>query len=355
VGRFSYQALAALSNRPEVSLSAFAVTWRRRRHLAAVLPAGVPSGQRAMPARPLYRAWARGNWPPVEWFVGPADVVHGTNFVVPPTRHAARVVTVHDLTVVRFPELCDTATLAFPGLVRRAVASGAWVHTHSAFVAAEVVSDLGVDPRRVRAVAPGVPPAPSPSVLQARKILGLPPGIDRYILAVGTVEPRKDYPSLIGAFDQLAGTWPDVALVIAGPDGWGADGFHRALAASPWQARIVRTGYLRDPELARVLVDAAVLAYPSLYEGFGFPPLEAMAAGVPVVTTAAGSIPEVVGDGAVIVPARNAEALAHALDAVLAGTGTAELIERGRRRAAAYTWSAFAGGMVELYQAAAAR
>ena len=103
----------------------------------------------AMPARPLHLAWRHLEQPPVEWFVGRADVVHGTNFVVPPTRRAARVVTVHDLTTVRFPEMCDEPTLRFPALIRRAVAQGAWVHTPSQYVADEVVAELGVDKTRV--------------------------------------------------------------------------------------------------------------------------------------------------------------------------------------------------------------
>ena len=97
----------ALAPVPTLEVSAFAVSWRRRRRIAALVPAGVPTGQRAMPARPLHASWAHSSRPPVEWFVGRRDVVHGTNFVVPPTRRAARVMTVHDLTVVLYPELCD--------------------------------------------------------------------------------------------------------------------------------------------------------------------------------------------------------------------------------------------------------
>jgi glycosyltransferase involved in cell wall biosynthesis len=352
VGRFCELALQALAARPDVALSAFAVSWRRRHGLQAAVPAGVAVRQRPMPARPLLHAWAHHDWPPAEWFVGPADVVHGTNFVVPPTRGAARVVTVHDLTTVRFPEMCDAATLVFPAMVRRAVAGGAWVHTPSQAVADEVVAELGVDPGRVRAVHHGLPPAATPAPGPLDAVLTLPEGTRRYVLSVGTVEPRKDLPGLVAAFDRLAADHPDVALVVAGPDGWGADAFHRALAAARHASRVVRTGYLSDRELARVLGAAAVLAYPSRYEGFGFPPLEAMAAGVPVVATTAGALPEVVGDGAVLVPVGDRDALAGALDAVLRGDGVEELVARGRRRAASYSWEACAQGLVDLYRQA---
>jgi glycosyltransferase involved in cell wall biosynthesis len=332
-----------------------------------------------MPARPLHASWRRWSEPPVEWFVGSHHVVHGTNFVVPPTRRAARVVTVHDLTIVRYPELCDASTLRFPALIRRAVASGAWVHTPSRFVAEEVIEAFHLPPERVRAVHHGVPvlpghelrpqaapgtPGSSPDAATgtagsspdaATRALPLPPGTSRYVLAIGTVEPRKDYPTLVAAFGLVAGGRPDVALVIVGSGGWGSDAFQAAVEASPARDRIVRPGFLDDRTLGGVLRGAAVLAYPSLYEGFGFPPVQAMAEGVPVVTTRVGAIPEVVSDGAALVEPRDPESLAAALDAALAGG--AELIaqvDRGRRRAEAFTWSACAAGLVGLYRDAVA-
>jgi len=160
VGAFCAGALAGLSTRPDVEVSAFAVSWRRRKGIDGLVPPGVRTGQRPMPARPLHWAWGRGPRPPVEWFIGRHDVVHGSNFVVPPAAHAARVVTVHDLTVVLYPDLCDPPTLAYPALVRRAVSEGAWVHTPSQFVADEVVAEWKVDPERVRAVHHGVPLLP---------------------------------------------------------------------------------------------------------------------------------------------------------------------------------------------------
>ena len=280
-----------------------------------------------MPARPLQWSWRHTERPAVERFIGRRDVVHGSNFVVPPTAHAARVVTVHDLTVLLYPELCDPPTLAFPTLVRRAAAEGAWVHTPSQYVADEVVAELGVDAERVRAVHHGVPP-----LADGAEQAGPPPlpeGCRRYVLAVGTVEPRKDYPALVAAFDEIAVGDAEVALVIAGADGWGAERLTDAVAASPARQRIVRAGYLSPTALGGALRHAAVLAYPSRYEGFGFPPLQAMASGIPVVTTAAGAVPEVVGDAAVVVPPGEVEALASAIDRVLAGgPEVAQLVAR---------------------------
>ena len=368
VGVFCAGALGGLARLDEVDVSAFAISWRRRQGIVDLVPSGVSTRQRAMPARPLHASWRRWSEPPVEWFIGDHQVVHGTNFVVPPTRRAARVVTVHDLTIVRYPELCDPSTLRFPALIRRAVASGAWVHTPSRFVADEVVEAFHLPPERVRAVHHGVPmlPGPAASGPAARGpgaprpgapgpgALRLPPGASRYVLAVGTVEPRKDYPSLVAAFELVAEARLDVALVVVGSGGWGSDAFQAVVNSSPARDRIVRTGFLDDATLGDVLRGAAVLAYPSLYEGFGFPPVQAMAEGVPVVTTRVGAIPEVVGDGAALVEPGDPEALAAALDAALAGGDelTAQ-VDRGRRRAEAFTWSACAAGLVGLYLDAA--
>ncbi len=356
VGEFCLGALQGLGADPDVDVRAFAVSWRRRQMLAPLVPPGVRVHQRAMPARPLHMAWRHLPVPPLEWFVSQSDVVHGTNFVVPPTRRAGRVVTVHDLTPLRFPEMCDGPSLAYPRLVRRAIDAGAWVHTPSRFVADEVVAEFGADPARVRVVYHGIPTRPRAGPDAGILGVALPPGTRRYILAVGTVEPRKDLPGLVRAFDRLAGDHLDVALVLVGPPGWGSDALSSALDSARFAGRVVRTGYLSDDTLAQVLARATVLAYPSRYEGFGFPPLEAMAAGVAVVATAAGAVPEVVGDAAVLVAPGDPDALAAALEKVIDDEDMrGALIEAGHQRAGQFTWTACAAGLVELYEAAACR
>jgi glycosyltransferase involved in cell wall biosynthesis len=304
-----------------------------------------------MPARPLHQAWRRVDFPPIEWFIGDIDVVHGTNFVVPPARRAARIVTVHDLTPVLYPELCDQASLRYPSLVRRALHGGAWIHTHSAYVAREVIDVFGADPERVRWVHSGVPPlAPADSRAVEQVLKGR---WRRYILAVGTIEPRKDLPSLALAFDAIAAQHDDLVLVLAGPDGWGREALDRVLSTTRHRDRIIQTGWLEPGMLAGLLRGASVLAYPSIYEGFGYPPLQAMAAGVPVVSTRAGSLPEVLGDAAILVPIGDPRSLAEALDQVLSSESLrADLVARGLAHAAEYSWDRCAKGLEDLYRAA---
>jgi glycosyltransferase involved in cell wall biosynthesis len=357
VGAFCHGALAALVQRPGVDVRAYAVSWRRRRLMEAKLPDGVAARQRPMPARPLHALWTRGDFPPLEWFIGATDVVHGTNFLVPPTGRAAAVVSVHDLTPLHHPELCNAATLAYPGLIRRAVDRGAWVHTDSAFVAREVVEAFDADPSRVRVVNPGIPDLPVPAEAAVVAVLRrfLPPGMERFCLAIGTAEPRKDLPGLVRAFGAVAERQPDVALVLAGPPGWGEEALASAIAASGARERIVRTGWVEDPDLAALLSRASLLAFPSLYEGFGFPPLEAMRAGVPVVATRAGSLPEVLGDGALLVDVGDHDGLVEALASCLGDeVERRRLVAAGAAWSARYSWERCGAELEALYRDAAA-
>jgi glycosyltransferase involved in cell wall biosynthesis len=336
-----------LAARPDLALTGYAVTWRGRGRLREVAPPGVAVVDRPMPARPLHEAWRRTDHPLIDRWIGRHDVVWGPNYVVPPTR-AAALVTVHDLTTLHFPELADGFTVAYPDLVRRAAARGAWVHTPTEFVRGEVIEHLGLDPDRVVAIPhgvrghraePGAGPADAPALV----------GGDRYVLAVGTVEPRKDLPTLVTAFDALAGADPDLRLVIAGRDGWGAEALTAATAAAAHRDRIVRLGWVGDADRAALVAGAAVYAFPSVYEGFGLPPVEAMAAGVPVVGTRVGALVEVCDDGADLVPVGDADALAAALDRVLRDPDhRAALVARGRRVAGGYDWDTTADSFAAL-------
>ena len=344
VGAFVAGVLPELAARDDVDIAAYALSLRGGRDLPAELPAGVDSIPAPLPASALLRLWSCTDHPGLDRPLGRPDVVHGTNFVVPPTAGAA-VVTVHDLTPVRFPDLATAATRRYPAVIRRAIRRGAFVHTPSRFVADEVGDHLGAAPERVRSIAHGLPPLPSP-------VSGRSPVDGPYVLALGTVEPRKNLVALVRAFDELAPSHPDLRLVVAGPDGWASQVVEEAIVRSPHTMRIDRIGYVPPEERTALLLGARVYAYPSVYEGFGLPPLEAMACGVPVVAAPAGALPEVLGDAALLTgPDGLADALARALDDE---SLRATLIERGRARVASLSWDRCAAELTDLYRAAAA-
>lgn len=350
IGRFTASVLEALAEREDVAVRAFAVTWRGHEDLGSLVPSGIEPIRRRMAAAPLRALWRRTDHPRIERWTGPVDVVHGPNFVVPPAR-AARVVTVHDLTFIHYPEFCTADVLQYPDLIRRALAGGAWVHTDSAFVRHEVIDLLGAPEERVVAVPLGVTAPPPGDPARGRDLAGG----DRFVLALGTIEPRKNLPSLVAAFDLLAADDPDVRLVVAGPDGWGVEAYAAAVERATHAARIVRVGFVTEQARGDLLAAASAVAVPSHYEGFGLTAAEAMAAGVPVVASDRGSHPEVVGDAGVLVPADDVAALADALRRVLDDEElAARLRQAGPARAGALTWERTAQGLVDLWNAAAA-
>jgi glycosyltransferase involved in cell wall biosynthesis len=345
VGTVAGELATRLARRDRLDLVTYALSWKGRHRVAAAVPAGARAARGRLAARPMLALWERFDWPRITRWTGPVDVVHGPNYVVPPAR-AARLVTVHDLTSVRFPALADATQRRFPTFVARALAGGAHVHAVSRFVADEVVERMGADPDRVHVVPNGVDRVTGGDPTIGRHLAGA----DRYVLALGTVEPRKDLPTLVAAFDQVAADDPELRLVIAGPDGWGTDALAAARAGARHRERIVRLGWVTNAARADLLAGARVFAYPSLYEGFGLPPLEAMSAGAPVVTTRAGALPDVVGDAAVLAEPGDRDELAAALASVLADDGLRDgLVARGRQRAAAFSWDAAADGMAAVY------
>jgi glycosyltransferase involved in cell wall biosynthesis len=347
VGEVVSGTLLELARRPDLEVIAYGLTLRGRKDLAAAVPPGVHAASRTFPARLVRQLWLRTEFPRVERWTGRIDVVHATNYVGPPTK-AGEVVSVYDLGFVRYPEFVAADSLDYPELLRRAVRRGAWFHTTSDFVRDEVIETFSVPPERVVRVYPGIPPIQGGNAARGRELAG----VNRFVLAVGTIEPRKNLPTLVRAFDALAADDPEVMLVVAGQRGWGADAFDAAVAAAHHRDRIRAPGYVSADDRRDLLAGASVLAYPSHYEGFGFPPLEAMAAGVPVVTTHAGAVAEVVGDAALLVDADDVDALAGALATVLTDAGVRRvLVERGRERHRAFSWEQTVDQLLDLYEA----
>ena len=306
-----------------------------------------------IPARILLRLWSRRDVPRVDRWLAPARVLHATNYLVPPSR-LPTLVSVWDCSFVRYPELCTPEVRAFEPIIRRAIARGATMHTGSEFVASEIEDIFGNALRaegRLVVIPPGIP-----SIGDAARMPGeLVPRINGapYVFAIGTLEPRKNYPHLIAAFGELAAYDPDVRLVIAGHDGPARPAIDEAIAglAPTERARVILAGGVSDAGRRALLEQAALLAYPSIYEGFGFPVLEAMTAGVPVVAARAGSIPEIAGDAALLVEPTNEHALAREMRRVLDdGPTRAALVARGHDRVRAFSWDRTAGALASCYR-----
>jgi glycosyltransferase involved in cell wall biosynthesis len=274
-----------------------------------------------VPPALLVRAWAHFDRPRGRRWLPPADVVHGTNYLVPPGARPATV-TIHDCWGTVAAGRCPPLVTAASAAAARAVRRGAWAHVTTEGMAAQVRELYGV-----------------PEVAGAGPVPG------DYVLAIGTVDHRKGFDTLVRAV-AAAG----LRLVLAGAEGPGTRAVDEAIAASG--ADVVRIVSPDDLARAALLRSARVLAYPSRYEGIGLPPLEAMSVGVPVVMTRSGA-EEAAGEAARVVEVDDVDALAAALrrahdDDSLRGT----LVAAGRARAATFTWERTAEGLTALWHAA---
>ena len=323
---------------------AWAVEAARLRALAAPAPAPGHVTVRGLPLTDdwMARIWHRLRLPlPATWITGKIDLFYAPDFLLPPLPQSVRtLVTIHDLSYVRYPEtfppqLREYLTTAVP----RSVARADHILTDSEWTRKDVIELLGIAPERVTSLHLGVSGAFKPAAVRAeRKTLaakyGIAPG--PYILTVGTVQPRKNYERLIEAVDRVRES-KDVTLVIAGRAGWLSDPVVEAVRVRP---HVQLQGFVDDGDLPALYRQAQLLAYPSLYEGFGLPPLEAMACGTPVVASSASSVPEAVGDAGLLHDPLDTDALADALLRALTDDGLRDdLRQRGLARAAEFSWT----------------
>ena len=307
-----------------------------------VLPDGVrPLSARWIPAptRVCFALWDLMGRPYLESVLGPVDIIHGTNYLLPPTRRARRVVTVHDLAFLVKPEWASPRARRFLTPRIRAVCHAAdHVLACSEATKADVVRLLGVPEDRVGVAYEGVSAAFRPvarDVARARlaEVLGVP---EPYFLFVGTIEPRKNLSTLARAFETLRDDLPH-RLVLCGSLGWHTEPILQALGALG--DRAVRLGYVSRADLPGLYSAATACVLPSWYEGFGLTALEAMACGCPVLASTAGSLPEVVGDAGLLLPPDDAAAWSEALRRVASDQGLRDrLSSEGIRRAGVFTW-----------------
>ena len=324
----------------------------KRTGLDAAPPGVALRSCRWLPGRVAQAAWKRVGFPPYDWFAGQADLYHFPNFIRPPlSRGRKSVVTIHDVSFLRMPETTEAKNLAWLSAeIRRTAERADAILTDSQFSAREICELLKAPQEKVFPVWLGLPtfgPPPAPeAVARLRGKLGLE---KPYLLMVGTIEPRKNIPFLVKIYEALKDFDGDLAL--AGGLGWKTGPTLRAISESPRKAGIHLLKHLDDAQLSALYAGAAAFVYPTRYEGFGFPPLEAMGRGAPVVAARNSSLPEVLGAAAEWVDGFDAEEWAEKVRAVLSDSArAARLRAAGFAQAKKFTWEETARQTWDVYR-----
>jgi len=356
LGRYAASLAAALAAERPGAVRLFANQTSSAREVPEL--AGLP----IRTVRAGYKPWRMGVYAaqiahvPFNRWVGPCDLFHATEHLLVPVHGAPSVLTIHDLIFELFPEHHKGLnkaylTRALPLFARRAQ----HVITVSEQSKADIMRLYGVPEARIsviyEAAAPHFKPQPPEAVAGVRARYALP---ERYLVTLGTIEPRKNLPRLVEALAALRANHPDLALVVIGAEGWLTGGFFEALARFGQQDAVIRPGYVPDADLPAMLAGALAAAQPSLYEGFGLPVLEAMACGTPVACSSTSSLGEVAGEAALTFDPTDTGALVAALRALVEQpTLRAELRTRGLARAAQFSWARAASETWAVYEALA--
>jgi glycosyltransferase involved in cell wall biosynthesis len=322
-------------------LVAFAPAGPRRKRVIEGVLDGLPIERRILlvpPSAHTWRtAWSRIGRLPVEWLAGPLDVFHFSDWMYPPQRAGVRTTTVYDLIPMHFPEWVAPLTRRMHGRKYRNAASTCdLIFAISSYTADDAAETLHFPRERIHVAYPGADQRFRPE--GERRDLGAP-----YVLGVSTVEPRKNLDVLLQAFALVRERRPDLVLAVAGASGW-------ASGEGPRGAGVRRLGFVPDGDLPALYRGASVCVYPSRFEGFGIPIVEAMACGTPVVSSAHPSLDEAGGDVALRADPSSPEAFAAAIERALDDPG--ELVPKGLAHARRFTWRACAEAVITGYQRA---
>lgn len=356
IGRYVRELVAALARQPQTDAYRLFVAGARRDQLPQPPGPAFTWHPTRLTPRWLARIWQRARLPlPVETFTGRVDLFHATDFVLPPTLPGTRtLLTVHDLSFVRVPETASPSLKAYLDVVvPRSVKAADHVLADSQATKDDLIALYGVAPSKITVLLSGVDARfghvedqqARATVRQQYRIPDRP-----YIFSVGTVQPRKNYTRLIQALARLRAAGHDIDLVIAGGRGWLEDPIYAAIQEQKLSEHVHFIGFAGDADLPALYSDAACVALPSLYEGFGLPVLEAMACGTPVVTSNLSSLPEVAGDATLLIDPLDLDALVHALERLLTDSALRErMITAGTQRTAQFTWERSAAQLRDIY------
>lgn len=305
----------------------------------------------------LGRIWHKARIPlPVEAFTGLVDLFHATDFTLPPTLPGCKtIVTVHDLSYVKAPETAHPAQKAYldravPWSVKRAN----HVIADSEATKQDLIDVYNTPPEKISVLLSGLSKRfqrvdDDKQRRTVRKKYSIPQGVP-YVFSIGTVQPRKNYGQAIAALQALGDTYKDLHYVVAGGKGWLDNPIYDTIAQSGLKERVHFIGFVDDDDVPTLYSDAVMTWYVSLYEGFGFPVLESMACGTPVLTSNVSSLPEVAGSAAMMVTPTDTEAIAHAMGQLLgSNTLQQQLIAAGYEQIKPFTWERAAQELRRIY------
>ncbi len=309
----------------------------------------------------LYRFWYRLRLPlPVQWVTGPLDLFHSPDFVLPPVNgRIPTLLTVHDLSFAHYPQVFPEPLVRYlNSVVPWSVARATHILADSLATKADLVTLWQVPPDKITVLYSGVEARFRPverveEITAVRHRYQLPDA--PYILTVGTVQPRKNYQMLIRAFAPLAQQFPH-HLAIAGGKGWLYEEMMQEVARQGLNGRVHFLGFVADADLPALYSGAALYVFPSLYEGFGLPILEAMGCGVPVIASRASSLPEVAGEAAVLLDPQDEAGWTAVMGELLQDNGRrARMVAAGFRQARQFTWRKAAKQLLAVYEVLLAR
>ena len=373
IGRYTRELIRALvAEAPHNHYTLFSARPPAVLPVADSLPVAPNVAHRPAPVdeRWLYRLWYRAGVPlPVQLFTGRIDLFHSPDFVLPPVRgDVPTLLTVHDLSFVHYPATFPAKLVAYLNrVVPRSVARASHILADSESTRRDLAAVWRVPDDKVTVLHSGVnerfrPVTDAATLGAVRARYGL--GDRPYVLTVGTVQPRKNYELLVRAFRSVAESLPH-ALVIAGGRGWLSNGLRAEIDRQGLAERVLLPGFVDDADLPALYSAADLFVFPSLYEGFGLPLLEAMACGVPVISSDASSLPEVAttggattgGEPAALLLSPGDEAAWTAAMLRLLGDAAARqpLIEAGRAQVGRFTWGRAARQLAALYERLLAR
>jgi alpha-1,3-rhamnosyl/mannosyltransferase len=361
VGKYTFELAAALkrlSELPKVHLS-YGIHWsarlikRENANSQGAPYSGLPRKRFRWIPDP-FKKWLKDTFIKCEFAIVKPDIFHATNYTGD-SHNIPLVITIHDLSYLRYPETLPAERLLWlEKYLPRSLDAARHIIADSEFVKKEINALLGIPENRITSVRLGVGDTfkPQDNQILAKRLNKFDLKPKEYILSVGTLEPRKNLLSLLLAYERLPASiqtrWP---LVIVGMQGWKNRTIANGIALLERQGIIRLLGYVSDEILPFVYAGAALFVYPSIYEGFGLPPLEAMASGVPTVVSNRASLPEVVGDAGFCVDPHDVESLSQLLTSLLGDSRKRnQMIELGLERAKQFTWQACAEKTYAVYK-----